>query len=124
MKNYQELAVRLQAIENCIKSNNEEWQDRHEAVIETIMNTAPHGSGFDTGVNFSQSKSTDCKLVFHTNYHHMNQDGYYDGWTEHLVIITPAFVGFDIKVTGRDRNQIKEYIADIFTDWLMKEMVS
>ena len=121
MKNYQELAVRLQAIENCIKSNNEEWQDRHEEVIEAIMNTAPSGSGFNAGTQFEQEISDSRKLVFKTAFHHSDQDGYYDGWTYHSIIITPAFVGFEVKVTGRNKNDIKEYIADTFTEWLMEE---
>lgn len=121
MKNYQELAVRLQAIENCIKSNNQEWQEKHEVAIEDIMKTAPSGSGFDSGTQFEQEISDGRKLVFKTAYHHMNQNGYYDGWTYHSVIITPAFVGFDIKVTGRNKNDIKGYIADTFTEWLQEE---
>lgn len=46
---------------------------------------------------------------------HQNCDsGMYDGWTEHKVTVTPSFSGFDITVSGRNRNGIKEYIADMF----------
>ena len=48
----------------------------------------------------------------------MNEYGAYVGWTEHDVIVTPAFDGFNLRVTGRDRNQIKEYIGDVFHTWL------
>lgn len=53
--------------------------------------------------------------MFETSVHHMNPDGYYDGWTEHTVTVTPSFIGrFDLKVSGRDRNGIKDYIAEVF----------
>jgi hypothetical protein len=46
----------------------------------------------------------------------MNEGGYYDGWTEHQVIITPSLQhGFDVRVTGQDRNEIKDYLAELFT---------
>jgi hypothetical protein len=44
----------------------------------------------------------------------MNTHGYYEGWTEHKVIVTPSWHGFNIRVTGKDKNQIKEYITETF----------
>lgn len=77
----------------------------------------PHGSGFDAGCSVDMQKSTPQRIVIDTSFHHMDENGYYDGWTEHQVIITPCLMfGFVLKVTGRNRNQIKEYIADSFRD--------
>jgi hypothetical protein len=54
----------------------------------------------------------------------MNGDGYYDGWTDHTVIVTPTFSGIDITVTGRDKNDIKNYIGEVFYDCLRETVNS
>jgi hypothetical protein len=82
-----------------------------EALIRDRM---PGGSGFDNGTTLDDDATRTDKLVFRTAFHHMDESGGYDGWTEHTVIVTPAFGGFDIRVTGRNRNDIKAYIADTF----------
>ena len=75
----------------------------------------PQGAGFDNGTEIDLERSTDKKLVFHTAFHHMNDAGYYTCWTEHTVTVTPAFLGgFDLKVSGRNTRDIKDYIADTF----------
>jgi hypothetical protein len=123
MKVYQQLASSFQACQNCIKLHNAELESKHLESIEELMKHAPSGSGFDTGTEHDVSKSNHNKLVFHTSFHHMNDLGYYVAWTEHDVIITPSLVsGFSIKVTGRDTNQIKDYIADSFWEWLNREV--
>ena len=44
----------------------------------------------------------------------MDEHGGYDGWTEHKIIVTPSLVyGFELRVTGKDRNDIKDYIAEV-----------
>lgn len=53
----------------------------------------------------------------------MNENGMYDGWTEHKAIIKPSLVfGLDLKITGRDRNGIKEYLHDTFMQALTDEV--
>jgi hypothetical protein len=85
------------------------------------METAPSGSGFDAGTQVNEDRSD--ILLFTTAYHHMDEDGFYDGWTEHTVRVKPSLAwGFDLTVSGRDRNDIKDYIADVFACWL-NEMV-
>lgn len=90
-----------------------------ESEIEDILTALvkehmPSGSGFDNGTTLIDAASSGAKLVFATAFHHMNEHGMYDGWTTHTVIVTPAFDGFDLRVTGRNRNDIKDYIADAF----------
>lgn len=99
-----------QALSMAINSDKE---DR----IKEIMEGAPRGSGFDAGTELND-KSTTKKLIFNTSYHHMDEAGFYDGWTDHKVIITPSFDGMDIKVTGKDYNYIKDYIGDVFCNWM------
>lgn len=87
------------------------WRD----VIKRIdSNWLPHGSGFDSGSNVNIGESTARRAVIDTSFHHMDEYGAYDGWTNHRVIVTPEFSGFSVRVTGRDRNGIKDYIADVF----------
>lgn len=102
---------------NCIKSNNTEWKDKHEAKIETMLEALPHGSGIDDGVKFDSQRSTPEKLIFTFGFHHMDENGYYDGWSEHELIITPSLqFGYRMEITGKDRNQIKEYLYQLFYD--------
>ena len=82
-----------------------------------ISADAPSGSGFDVGTELND-KSTPQKLIFNTSYHHMNDAGFYTRWTHHKVIITPGFSAMDIEVTGEDYNAIKDYIADVFWNWV------
>ncbi len=73
----------------------------------------------DNGVTFDNVKSRGDYLVFNTAFHHMNDSGSYDGWTDHTVTLRPSFIGgFDMHITGRDRREIKEYIAQCFHDAL------
>jgi hypothetical protein len=116
MKVYQQIASCLQAIENCRKSNNQEWLARHAETIKNIVREyLPHGSGIDGENTFDFDGSEPNRLVFGTSFHHMNDGGMYDGWTDHTVVVTPDLAtGFDLHVTGRDRNEIKEYLAECF----------
>jgi hypothetical protein len=109
------LAGKVQAYRNCCNTNNGEWAGNHKEDIDRIMDTyCPHGSGID-GVNqLDLDKSNGEKLVIHTSFHHMNEVGYYDGWTEHTVTITPNFDGINVSVSGRNRNDIKEYLSETF----------
>lgn len=122
-KLYQHIASRLQAMENCDKSGNAEWLDRHERALHVLCRDyLPRGSGFDNGTTLMEGSKPN-RLVFITAYHHMNEGGYYDGWTNHTVIITPDLAsGFNVRVTGRDRNDIKDYVGDSFHEALSQEI--
>lgn len=97
-------------------TTNEEWKARYcDLLLEIERECLPSGSGFDNGTKIDHLKSTPEKIVLITSYHHMNEGGYYNGWTEHTVTVTPSFVfQLNMKVTGRNRNEAKEYIADTF----------
>lgn len=113
--NLSELANKYQAWMNCIKSGNKEWESKHEDRVNEMLGALPHGSGIDAGVKFDWHDSRVDKLVFTLGFHHMDEHGGYDGWTEHSVVVTPDFVsGFKIRITGRDRNMIKDYLHDLF----------
>ena len=109
----------------CVSCDNwREWFERHTETIKSIVKEHfPSGSGFDCGTRFEFDKSNPEKLVFFTEFHHLNENGFYDGWTQHEVIVKPSLVfGFTIRVTGKDRNDIKDYIAECFDDALNTEV--
>jgi hypothetical protein len=115
MKLYKQLAKACGAYHRCVETKNEEWQDKWSDQIKEMMDQFPSGSGFDNGTHIDLDASGDDKLVFNTSFHHMDENGMYDGWTEYTVTITPSLgLDYRIKVSGRDRNDIKEYIADSF----------
>jgi len=111
----QKIAAALIAKTNCAKSGNDEWHAIWTARLDGIeRNTLPSGSGFDNGTTIDHDATRGDRLVLLTAFHHMDDNGSYCGWTEHTVIVTPTFAGFDIRVTGRNKRDIKDYIADVF----------
>lgn len=113
MRVYQAIPIALHAWRNCLQSGNLEWADKWDDRLEWIeRNMLPHGSGFDAGTTIDRD-STSSRLILHTSFHHMNENGYYDGWTEHSATVQPDLVHeFNMRITGRNRNDIKDYIAD------------
>jgi hypothetical protein len=122
---FQEIASRIQAMENCEKSNNFEWLNKHKArILQLVKDHMPSGSGFDSGTVIDFDASTSEKLVFDTSFHHMDEHGHYDGWTDHTVTVEPSLVyGFTlIDVSGQNRNDIKDYISETFDIVLTTEV--
>lgn len=121
-KLYVRLARLVGAYKRCTSSGND-WAEKHEAtILKLVKEHLPSGSGFDSGTDLDLVASSDEKLVFHTHFHHMNDGGMYDGWTDHTVVIKPSLsFGFVMRITGRDRRQIKEYIAESFDIALREE---
>jgi len=112
---YKQIAHLLTARDNCEKSGNTDWFDKHTDRLERIAGILPRGSGFDAGTTIDMENSRLERIVLCTSFHHMNDSGCYDGWTEHSVIITPSLAfDFHLRVTGHDRSEIKDYIAEIF----------
>lgn len=94
----------------------ENWFDSHtETIEELVKQHLPHGSGFDSGTKIDLDASHAEKLVFTTSFHHMNDGGFYDGWTDHTVTVTPSLAGeFHLRISGRNRNDIKEMMYQDF----------
>jgi len=83
--------------------------------IEKLCESLPHGSGLDGKCEFQPENSNPEKLVFFFEFHHMNENGYYDGWTEHNLTITPSLqFGYNMRITGRNKGNVKEYLHDLF----------
>lgn len=86
------------------------WEDFHNAVKDTI----PTGSG----ITLNSVSCTEEKIFLNVSYQHYTEHGFADGTTDHTIKITPNFVfGVYTSVRGRDRNQIKPLLEDVFDTW-------
>jgi hypothetical protein len=117
---YREFASTVDAYHRCVATGNTEWRDKHEERLTTLAKDhLPSGSGFDCGTTIDIDKSTGERLVFHTSFHHMDEAGGYDGWTEHTVTVRASLIhGFTLTISGRNRNDIKDYIGEVFQNGL------
>lgn len=119
---YQMLAHCVLARQNCIEHKNDLWIPKHtESIRDLVHKHMPSGSGWDMGTTLDLSGSKPDRLVFNGSYHHMDSNGFYDGWTDHAVIVTPSLVhDINIRITGRNRNDVKEYLHQWFHEALTK----
>jgi hypothetical protein len=124
-KFYSAIARYINQIGNLEKFNTPESLNMalkvEELVENMVLEYLPRGSGFDKGTKINWDESNENKLVFETAFHHINERGYYNGWTEHKVIITPNLMfGFNIKIAGKNREEIKCVIHDRFYSFSYK----
>lgn len=113
---YKLLASAVDTYRRCIEHGNTEWKHNHaERIVYLVKEHMPSGSGIDRGTTLDLDASTGERLVFDFSFHHMDDGGMYDGWTDHKCVVTPFLVfGFNLRITGRDRNQVKEYLHDTY----------
>lgn len=116
---YKELSNLVSALTVCTA----EWEQKHRTrIAELCLSYMPRGCGFDVGAKLLIEKSTQEKLVFATEFHHMNSDGFYDGWTSHIVTVKPSlFYDFKLSISGINRNDIKDTIYECFDLALREE---
>ena len=102
-------------------SYDEKYEDVTDAALAYAMAESPSGSGIDSGIKLVSSSKQ--KMVFSVPFHHMDQNGYYDGWSEYTVVVKPELseTGFDMLIKGRDRDLTKSYLFDLFYEWLQSE---
>lgn len=117
------IASTLQAYRNCQtrpcttgNGGSMTWADKHKQRIEQLCrDLLPSGSGIDSGTRLDMDTSKPDRLVFNTAFHHMDDNGMYNGWTEHTVTVKASLIhDLDIRVGGRNRNDIKDYLGDTF----------
>lgn len=111
----------IASIVDALTRCNPDWTARHNATLDRLeRDYLPSGSGIDSGTKIDRERSKRDRIVLTTEFHHMDgESGMYCGWTEHEIIITPSFIGrFDVRITGRDRNEIKDYLGQLFHDAL------
>ncbi len=120
------LFIAWQARENCRKSGNTEWETRWTEEIEKLSQYLPSGSGVDSGTKIvGINVNGRQKIVFSCDFHHMDSEtGCYDGWTHHYITVRPTFANIDVTVTGPNRNDIKDYLGELYHQALSQEIVS
>jgi len=117
------LAQALDAWKNCIKKYNAKWSDHWESEIDRLMDSAPSGSGIDSGTQLDRGKSDGNRLILQADYHHMDEWGHYDGWTQHTIRVYPhLYHGITLTISGRNRNAIKEHLYEVYDYWLQSEV--
>lgn len=113
--NLSRLANTLQAWKSCVASDKKVMAMSHDTAIDLMLEALPHGSGIDNGVKLDREASSNNLLVFHLSFHHMDEQGGYDGWTEHRLSVRPSFIhGYEMYISGKDRNYTKEYLQQVF----------
>lgn len=95
---------------------NVEWKRNHLNYLRELEQELPSGSGWDCGTSLVLDKCGHDRLVMTGSFHHMDSEtGMYDGWTNHTITVKASLVfGFNITVSGRNRNDIKDYLVDLF----------
>lgn len=112
-----------QIAKNCEwhKTVNNAFMAECENRLDKLEKMLPSGSGIDCGCKIDVSASGKNKVVITFDFHHMNENGYYDGWTSHKLIVSPSFgFDFEMNISGRDKNDTKEYLYDLF-DSVLRE---
>lgn len=99
---------------------------RHrDKINELVSRHMPSGSGWDSGTKLDHERSSPERLVFYGGFHHMDEHGYYDGWTEHTITVRPSLVcEIELTISGRNRNEIKEYLANLFNAALCAQVTA
>lgn len=111
---YQWLAAAIEAMKRC-KANGNAYASKWEAMLEDVeQNLLPSGSGVDNGTKIDYDKSSDEKIALVFSFHHMDENGYYDGWSAYKVGITASFSGIYVKVNGSNRNDVLDYLQQTF----------
>lgn len=120
MKLYEAIAQQLGRIERCsdgATGDNAESNiaDAHETIEYLCKHALPRGSGFDAGCTLDFDKSNNARLVFVVPFHCLDGNGFYCGWRDYGVIVKASLeLGYELRITGRDWNGLREYIADTF----------
>lgn len=107
--------------ERAENSPNAQWGPIARKRLDQLVNMLPSGSGIDCGTKLVSASAT--KIVLECSFHHMDEHGYYDGWTEHRITIRPTFDSMDISISGRNRNGIREYLHEIYSLALSEKIV-
>jgi hypothetical protein len=112
---YRELAQAIDARRRCMQEPvNLFGLEIHEKTIKTCLDLLPSGAGWDNGTKIDLNASHANKIVLYGAFHHMNDTGY-SGWTEHTITVKPSLMSdFDLRISGANRNDIKEYLAETF----------
>lgn len=110
-------------VQECIENHKE----RLDYLVEET-DLFPSGSGFDCGTHIDLANSTSNKLVFFTEFHHVDEYGRYCGWSYWTVTVTPSLVvdiNVNVKMTGEDIDDFdKDFALYGADDFICEEFVN
>ncbi|MEM2002912.1 MAG: hypothetical protein QXT77_09730 [Candidatus Methanomethylicaceae archaeon] len=87
-----------------------------------LLDSLPHGAGIDSDYYIEYNEKKD-KLAIISQYHLMNQYGFYTRWVRFEVIVTPSLVyELNVKIKGRLPADLKDYLHDLFYDALTSDI--
>ena len=116
------ILVSLNAINNCLKSGNNKWYDKHmDNITSALLDVLPHGSGIDGDWSFDY---TDKRIYVSNSYHRMDGYGYYCGWIDFTNIIDglhrDIWGKLDFTIKGRfgKYQDLKDYLYEIIGESL------
>jgi len=103
---------------------NANWEHNRDKLLVYIQKSLlPSGSGIDCGTKLCETLGKNGSFKLTLEFHHMNENGMYDGWTQHEIIVKPDLqFEFVMDIRGKDRNQIKDYLGDIYDACLREEV--
>ena len=124
MQLYKAIATAVDSRARCAARGNSKWEQRWVTRLEYIENNLlPSGSGIDAGTDIERPDNFKGTIKLYVAFHHMNNAGMYDGWTDHVVTIKPSLLSdFDLTISGRNRKDIKSYLADLFSEILREDV--
>lgn len=117
----QEIASQIAIYQNQTCLNHTIVQKAETKLLWLSKNCLPSGSGIDCGTKIQLDKSRYSWVYLYCGFHPMDANGYYDGWTKHHIKVFPTFDGFEISISGRNRNDIKAYLYDVYHICLSQE---
>lgn len=97
-------------------------QMRNTYALEALMKHMPSGSGIDAGTKLLLNESTEDRLVFFVEYHHMDSNGYYCGWSSRKIVVSPSLVceftldSIEEDYSGVDTQEIDEETGEFYDD--------
>jgi hypothetical protein len=105
---------------NCqwLKTVNEPYKLMAESRIKRLESLLPSGSGIDSGCKILSSDSGKDKVKISFSFHHLNDGGFYDGWTDHILTVNPTLTGIELNISGKNKNDIKDYLYQVFEECL------
>ena len=102
-KLYTKIASAIEARKNCELKGNTEWFNNWTDKLAEYEKMLPSGSGIDSGCKIDLDHSTCNKIVILFGFHHMDDNGYYCGWTDYKAIVTPSLISqFNLKIYFKD----------------------
>ena len=103
---------------------NAEFEVEKYDKLQELAEYLPSGSGIDSGCTIDEENSTKNKIIIHSSFHHMDENGFYCGWSDFTVTVTPDFVNdFKLKIVGNNAiypafSYTKDYLYELFRESL------